>query len=130
MKNEIWRDIKGYEGKYQISNYARIRNLNYHRMKYTKILSIWVDKRYDRVCLWKNNISNIFSVHRLVLETFIGSCPEGKEACHNNGRRTDNRVENLRWDTRKNNHEDKKKHGTMACGEKINMAKLIKKNVI
>ena len=52
------------------------------------------------------------SVHRLVLETFVGPCPEGMEACHNNGVRTDNRVENLRWDTHSANSQDAIKHGT------------------
>ena len=51
-------------------------------------------------------------IHRLVLETFLGPCPAGMEACHNNGIRTDNRLENLRWDTRKNNHKDALTQGT------------------
>lgn len=51
-------------------------------------------------------------VHQLVLEAFVGPRPDGTEACHNNGTRTDNNLANLRWDTRKSNHADKKKHGT------------------
>lgn len=50
-------------------------------------------------------------VHRLVLETFVGPS-NGLDACHLNGVRTDNRLENLRWDTRKGNFSDKKLHGT------------------
>lgn len=58
-------------------------------------------------------------VHRLVLEAFVGPCPEGMEACHFPDRDpSNNRIENLRWDTRKNNHADKKKHGTSSEGEK------------
>lgn len=45
-------------------------------------------------------------ISRLVLETFIGKCPEGMEACHNNCESGDDRLENLRWDTRKNNKAD------------------------
>lgn len=45
-------------------------------------------------------------IHRIVLETFIGPCPEGMECCHKNGNPADNRLENLRWDTRSNNRKD------------------------
>lgn len=62
--------------------------------------------------------------HRLVLEAFVGPCPDGMEACHNNGDRTDNRIENLRWDTAKANQADRKKHGTYLCGEAVPYAKL------
>jgi hypothetical protein len=46
------------------------------------------------------------------------------EGCHNNGIASDNRLENLRWDTRKNNHADKKRHGTLPIGVKHPLAKL------
>lgn len=51
-------------------------------------------------------------IHRLVLETYIGFCPEGMEACHTNGNRADNRLGNLRWDTRRENIQDAIRHGT------------------
>lgn len=67
-------------------------------------------------------------IHRLVLETFISSCPKGMEACHNNGNSEDNRLENLRWDTRGNNRKDAIKHGTHFVpdnrGEKCGTSKL------
>ena len=52
-----------------------------------------------------------YRVHRLVLEAFIGPCPDGMECCHNNGNKQDNCIENLRWDTRKANSRDSVKHG-------------------
>ena len=64
-------------------------------------------------------------VHRLILETFVGSCPNGMECCHNNGDPADNRLQNLRWDTRSNNHKDAFKHGTRSNqGMKNGRAKL------
>jgi len=72
-------------------------------------------------------------VHRLILETFIGSCPKGMECCHNNGISTDNRLENLRWDTRSNNAKDAVKHGTLTSlfqnGEAHPNSKLKEKDV-
>lgn len=56
-------------------------------------------------------------MHRLVLEAFVGPCPSGMEACHNDGNRANNALDNLRWDTRIANHADKAKHGTALKGE-------------
>jgi len=52
-------------------------------------------------------------VHALVLEVFVGPVPEGMECCHNNGVRADNRLVNLRYDTRSANALDRHAHGTM-----------------
>lgn len=58
-------------------------------------------------------------VHTIVLETFIGEKPfKNYQCCHNNGIRDDNRVENLRWDSPRNNVQDRLKHGTYQIGEK------------
>jgi hypothetical protein len=51
-------------------------------------------------------------IHRLIAEAFHGPCPEGMECCHNDGNRSNNRADNLRWDTRTNNHADRIQHGT------------------
>ncbi len=53
-------------------------------------------------------------VHRMVLESFVGPCPEGCEGCHTNSIRTDNRLENLRWDTRASNTQDRVNKGSSA----------------
>jgi hypothetical protein len=59
-----------------------------------------------------------------VLEAFVGPCPEGMQACHNNGNRLDNRLENLRWDTPSANQKDRIHHGTALRGERSHWAKL------
>lgn len=51
-------------------------------------------------------------VHRLVLEAFVGPCPEGMEGCHGDGDPTNNSLGNLRWDTATSNQLDKVRHGT------------------
>lgn len=73
-----------------------------------------------------------FLVHRLVLEAFVGPCPEGMEGCHNNGDPADNRLANLRWDTKSANAKDSIRHGTHAgCtrGELHSSAKLTEQQV-
>ena len=67
---------------------------------------------YLRVWLWNNGKQYPRRVHRLVLETFIGPCPEGMQGCHFDGTRTNNRLSNLRWDTRSGNQFDAVRHGT------------------
>jgi hypothetical protein len=63
-------------------------------------------------------------VHRLVLEAFVGPCPDGMECCHDDGNPSNNRLDNLRWDTKRNNQNDRLRHGTHIRGERNRIAKL------
>lgn len=58
------------------------------------------------------------TIHRLVLEAFVGPCPEGLEGCHNDGNPEHNHVGNLRWDTHASNMADRKTHGKNPEGER------------
>lgn len=100
MKKKLWKDIEGYEGLYQISNYGTIKSV-----KTNTLLSLtWLDKDgYQRVNLLKNNLRKHFSVHRLVALTFIPN-PENKPCVnHKKGIKTDNRAWMLEWVTRSEN---------------------------
>lgn len=94
----------------------------------------WDKDGYKIVILRRDEKSFTRRVHRLVLEVFTGSCPKGMESCHNNGNNLDNRLENLRWDTRSNNSYDSIRHGTHAGtnirGENHYRSKLTKEKVI
>lgn len=68
------------------------------------------------------NVRRKRNVHALLLTAFVGPCPPGMEACHNDGFRSNNRLYNLRWDTRKANAADRRKHGTDTIGENHNCA--------
>jgi hypothetical protein len=68
-------------------------------------------------------------VHRLVLEAFVGPCPEGMECCHNDGNRQNNSLSNLRWDTRQANQNDRKNHGTHLKGTDVHLAKMNEEQV-
>jgi len=88
---------------------GRVRSLNYNR---EHILSQHSKDGYMMVQLYKNNKVKKFSVHRLVLLSFIGNPEAGMEASHKNGIRDDNRLDNLCWESHWDNEQRKIDHGT------------------
>ena len=69
---EIWKDIKDYEGLYQVSNWGRVKSLNYRHTGKEMVLQLNKTKYgYLLVCLYKDGKSRWFSVHRLVASTFL-----------------------------------------------------------
>ena len=111
---EVWKDIEGYEGLYQVSNLGRVRGLD--RMVFNKrgsktivngrILKQKTDRYgYKCVCLSKDSKSKHFAVHRLVAQAFIPN-PENKPTVnHINEIKDDNRVDNLEWMTVAENNQ-------------------------
>ena len=99
--NEIWKDIVGYEGLYQISNLGRVKSLKFGKEKIMN--SLKNSNGYLSICLSKGGIQKRYFIHRLVALVFIPN-PDNKPCVdHINGIRTDNRVNNLRWCTNKEN---------------------------
>ena len=92
---EIWVDIKGYEGLYQVSNQGRVKKI--YKNGKIRILKTRLDNNgYLCVTLSKNNKPKIFKIHRLIATHFIPN-PDNKPCVdHINTIRTDNRIENLR----------------------------------
>lgn len=74
--------------------------------------------------LYRNRVLKAFYVYRLMLLAFVGPCPKGMEACHNDGNPGNDALENLRWDTHKGNLSDKRLHGTSKRGEENHRSKL------
>ena len=104
----------GYEGGFQ-----PIIGSSWRRMKCKKD-----HNGHFRIALVANGITSSHGVHRLVLFAFIGPCPPGLEACHNDGNPANNTPSNLRWDTRKANQSDRINHGTSNRGERHGKSKL------
>jgi hypothetical protein len=118
MSIEEWRKIEGWP--YEVSSIGRVRNLKGHIMA-THISKY--DGRYF-ITLRNKGKQAYHRVHRLMLTAFVGECPEGMECAHLNGIQTDNRIENLKWVTRKENMAHQYLHGTRIMGERSAQAKL------
>ncbi len=109
----MWKDIPGHEGRYQASDEGKVRSLI---GKNPKVLSPCFLKGYEAVGIAHGGKSKLITVHRLVLMTFVGVCPEGKEARHIDGDNRNNRIENLEWATHLENMRDRYIHGTYFVG--------------
>lgn len=113
---EEWKDVVGYEGSYEVSNYGRVRT-HKHKTTYTSRHGIrhWKQRilkeksktnRDVRISLWKNGKRKDYLAHRLVAEAFIPN-PENKPTVnHIDGNPKNNYVQNLEWATygENNNH--------------------------
>lgn len=143
---EIWRDIPGYEGYYQVSNMGRVRSLDrwvqnkdprgsYLRKFPGKILKPFPDENgYQYVSLAKEGKTRRGCVHILVLRTFIGERPLNYDCNHRNGKKGDNRLENLEYCTKSENllHSYNlldRAHGGVA-GSKHHKAKLTDNDIM
>ena len=108
MKEE-WKDIKDYEGLYQVSNWGKILSLNYRNTGKPRLMNTGTDKDgYLVVYLSKNGEDKLCKVHRLVAQTFIPNPDNLPQVNHKDEDKTNNRVENLEWKSPKDNSN----HGT------------------
>lgn len=101
---EVWKDIKGYEGLYQVSNTGRVKRIGKYKNQFNaewesnRCLKMGKDKDgYNLVHLSKNGTVKCKKVHRLVAEAFIKNPKNYEMINHKNEIKDDNRVENLEW---------------------------------
>lgn len=135
---ETWKDIPGYEGYYQVSDRGRVQSLPrtvtrdgrpYRRLPGRALRPQSQNSGHLHVSLCKGG-RKLCRVHRLVLEAFVGPCPPGGECLHRNGNPADNRLENLRWGTHRENQDDMARHGTSCQGERQWQARLTGDDVL
>jgi len=110
---EVFKEIKGYENKYFISNCGNIKNLNGIVLKPYKINSGYLCQK-----LWLNNVSKAFLIHRLVAEYFIDNVNNKPNVDHIDENRLNNNASNLRWVTQMENVHSYKDNGFNLIGLK------------
>ena len=131
---EIWKDIRGYEGLYQVSNYGRVKSLPrtitnlgtkgglYHIKG--RILKPQVNRNRHNYCevnLYKGAKSKRHKIHRLVAETFIDNPDCKLEVNHKDGDKANNYVENLEWVTDQENKTHAWSNGLMTANHRKEM---------
>ena len=116
---EVWKDIPGYEGLYQVSNLGRVKSLP-HWIQRRNVLTGGVSKVLTPEKILKpqpqksghldvklgTHPAKHHRIHRLVMLAFCGPCPPGMEVCHNDSNPANNRLDNHRYDTHLNNQID------------------------
>lgn len=108
---ETWKDIKGYEGLYQVSNFGNVKSLDHNvinkgikQLRKGKILKQNINTwGYATVFLYKKGIGKRFAIHRLVAITFIKNNENKEEINHIDGNKLNNNILNLEWCTRREN---------------------------
>lgn len=140
---EIWKPVVGHEGAYEVSDQGRVRSRDRivqqliargpdrsrtvsRRMRGRLLRPVKAKSGgYLRVSLSAGSTgSRIKKVHQLVCEAFIGPCPHDQMPLHGDGDPTNNRLNNLRYGTGRENVADAVAHGTFVLGEARSQAKI------
>lgn len=133
-EREIWKDIPGYEGEYQASTLGRIRSLDRYISNYPS------GQRFQKSVVLKQRPSEKTRnrltvdlpgmkktlVHKLIMMTFVGPRPKGLEVCHKDGDESNNRLDNLRYDTKSNNQIDIYRYGKKPVAGSLHLNKSYK----
>jgi hypothetical protein len=130
LPGETWKPIVGFP-KYVVSDMGRLRSLPITVMRkwndgrllpYTcagRFIKGFKARTNVSVCLMRDGKTHHTLFHVLVLEAFVGPRPHGKVCCHNDGDFSNNRLDNLRWDTPQSNVRDSMRHGTWVPPKRV-----------
>lgn len=136
MMKEKWKDIKQYEGLYQISNLGKVKRLGFSYnspfqgkviIPY-KILQGSLKDGYQQIALFKNGVRELVFIHRLVAIAFISNCEDKPFVNHKDSIRSNNKVDNLEWVTAKENSKHAHASGTFTMPRGENTASTNLKN--
>lgn len=135
QEEEAWRPVMGYEGIYEVSSLGRVKSLDRidargRHWKGRIMANQKATSGHQTIRLCQNSQYENYKIHHLVLNAFVGPRPKGRECCHNDGNPANNRLENLRWDTRRANTMDRELHGVAVRGSRHGCAKLTESQVL
>jgi hypothetical protein len=141
MEKEVWKDIEGYEGLYQVSSLGNVKSLGRRKSVAEKggyynlgdiNLRLGNRRGYKSVTLCKDGIPKPFAVHRLVAFAFLENKENKKTVNHINGIKSDNRVDNLEWVSQSEQQIHAIKIGLRykAIGEQSNFSKFKSEDII
>lgn len=144
MTEEVWNDIPGFEGFYSASSIGRIRSEDrvistysqkarrstVQRRKGVVLATCITPAGYESVTLSLEGYATTKRVNILVCEAFHGKKKNGMQVRHLDGNKLNNRQENLKWGTAKENQKDRVRHGTDIRGEDVVTSKLTVPDVI
>lgn len=115
---ELWKDVEGYEGMYQVSSFGRVRSLNrfvssgnFWKGRFLKLCINSKKVPYLQVSLSKSNIRKQFHVHRLVAKAFIPNLKNQKYTHHKDHNPINNMISNLVWCSNSDNAKEAYKAG-------------------
>lgn len=120
LPSEEWKDIPGWEGRYQVSDHGNVRSLRTlvsGEVTERLLTPRPLPKGHLRVSLCKEGVCRDFPIHALVLEAFVGPRPEGAVTCHWDDDPTNNQLNNLRWGTASENLFDRVRNGRHTWAE-------------
>lgn len=130
---EIWKDVAGYEGLYQVSNLGNVKSLSYRNTNKPKLLKkIKLSIGYETVSLAKDKVSKVFYIHRLVANAFIKNNNDLPTVNHIDGIKTNNIISNLEWMSFSDNNKHAHSTGLniVKKGEEHHKSKLKKVDVM
>jgi hypothetical protein len=132
--DDHFRPVPNYPG-YRINRLGEVQSRWLRAGRHSRLTDTWralspfPRDDYPSVNLTRGGKKTACKVHRLVLEAFVGLCPDGLVCCHGDGDRANCSLTNLRWDTPQANSDDARRHGTMAIGSRCN-SKLAEHDVL
>ena len=130
---EIWKDIPGYEGIYQVSNQGQVKSLKRYGRKNDKMLRLGSSRDgYLKVILYRDETRKSFTVHSLVMLVFTEERPSGLEINHIDGVKANNHIDNLEYCTSSENRQHAYDTGLQVAivGENSAVSKLTESQVL
>ena len=125
---EIFKDVKGYEGFYKVSNFGRVRSTSYKGVRILKPAKTKSGYLNVIFCVKQNKVHKL--VHRLVAEAFLDNKENLEQVNHINGNKEDNFVDNLEWCTTKYNNQHAYNNNLLNRYEDRPEAKLTREKVL